>query len=146
MPEGPSIVILKEAVKQFRNKKVLLVGGNTKLANPQGGLAFSLAGTDGAQLTIPPSPRLASAERAGEMVEDYWMALARDVPFSQYGKEPITAAAIAELNALSDFRGPRVNGQVTAASLFRGFTPGDLVGPYMSLKNRVVAMQKFKRQ
>jgi endonuclease-8 len=31
MPEGPSIVILKEAVKQFRNKKVLLVGGNTKL-------------------------------------------------------------------------------------------------------------------
>ncbi|HET6996087.1 MAG TPA: DNA-formamidopyrimidine glycosylase family protein, partial [Chitinophagaceae bacterium] len=31
MPEGPSIVILKEEVKQFRNKKVLLVGGNTKL-------------------------------------------------------------------------------------------------------------------
>jgi len=31
MPEGPSIVILKEAVKQFRNKKVLSVGGNTKL-------------------------------------------------------------------------------------------------------------------
>jgi len=108
------------------------LGGNTKLANPQGGLAFSLEGTDGAQLTIPPSPQLASAERAGEMVEDYWMALARDVPFSQYGREPITAAAIAELNALSDFRGPRVNGQVTAASLFRGFTPGDLVGPYLS--------------
>src|SRR3989440_6938650 len=27
------------------------LGGNTKLANPQGGLAFSLEGTDGAQLT-----------------------------------------------------------------------------------------------
>jgi endonuclease-8 len=30
MPEGPSIVILKEAVKKFRKKKVLEVTGNTK--------------------------------------------------------------------------------------------------------------------
>jgi len=108
------------------------LGGNVKLAGPQGGLAFDLEGTDSAQLTIPPSPTLASAERAGEMVEDYWMALARDVPFSQYGREPITAAAINELSTLSDFRGPKANGQVTAGILFRGFTPGDLVGPYLS--------------
>jgi hypothetical protein len=60
------------------------LGGNVKLAGPQGGLAFDLEGTDSGQLTIPPSPALASAERAGEMVEDYWMALARDIPFSQY--------------------------------------------------------------
>ena len=66
------------------------------------------------------------------MVEDYWMALARDIPFSQYGNEPITAAAITDLNKLSDFRGPKVNGKVTAATLFRGLTPGDLIGPYLS--------------
>jgi endonuclease-8 len=30
MPEGPSIVILKEAVRSFENKKVLLAGGNSK--------------------------------------------------------------------------------------------------------------------
>lgn len=60
------------------------------------------------------------------------MALARDVPFSQYGAEPITAAAIAELNLLSDFKGPTVNGQVTPATLFRGVNPGDLIGPYVS--------------
>jgi endonuclease-8 len=30
MPEGPSIVILKEAVQQFRGKKVLSVDGNSK--------------------------------------------------------------------------------------------------------------------
>jgi hypothetical protein len=108
------------------------LGGTTKLANPQGGLTFSLEGTDTGQLTIAPAPALASAERAGEMVEDYWMALARDIPFSQYGKEPVTAAAIAEMNTLSDFRGPKVDGQVTAGTLFRGFTPGDLVGPYIS--------------
>jgi endonuclease-8 len=31
MPEGPSIVILKEAVQEFRGQKVLEVGGNTKV-------------------------------------------------------------------------------------------------------------------
>lgn len=31
MPEGPSIVILKEAVQQFKGKKVLRVSGNSKL-------------------------------------------------------------------------------------------------------------------
>lgn len=108
------------------------LGGNTKLQDPQGGLAFDLEGTDSGQLTIPPSPALASAERAGEMVEDYWMALVRDIPFSQYGNEPVTAAAITDLNKLSDFRGPKVNGSVTAATLFRGLTPGDLIGPYIS--------------
>jgi hypothetical protein len=60
------------------------------------------------------------------------MALARDIPFSQFGNEPITAAAIADLNNLSQFRGPKVSGQVTPGTLFRGFTPGDLIGPYMS--------------
>jgi hypothetical protein len=108
------------------------LGGTVKLAGPQGGLAFDLEGTDSGQLSIPPSPALASSERAGEMVEDYWMALARDVPFSQYGNEPITAGAIADLNRLSRFKGPKVSGQVTPGTLFRGFTPGDLIGPYIS--------------
>jgi hypothetical protein len=107
-------------------------GGKTKLSGPQGGLAFDLEGTDCAQLTIPPSPKLASAERAGEMIEDYWMALARDVPFSQYGQEPITAAAIAELNTLSHFAGPKVSGHVTAGTLFRGTFPGELIGPILA--------------
>jgi hypothetical protein len=108
------------------------LGGTVKLSGPQGGLAYDLEGTDCGQLTIPPSPKLASAERAGEMVEDYWMALARDIPFSLYGEEPITAAALVDLNKLSDFKGPKIKGQTTAATLFRGITPGDLIGPYLS--------------
>ncbi|HXY07272.1 MAG TPA: vanadium-dependent haloperoxidase [Terriglobales bacterium] len=108
------------------------LGGTVKLADPQGGLAFDLEGTDSGQLTIPPSPTLAGAERGGEMVEDYWMALARDIPFSQYGNEPITAAAIADLNKLNFFKGPKIGGMVTTATLFRGSTPGDLIGPYLS--------------
>jgi endonuclease-8 len=35
MPEGPSIVILKEALQQFKGKKVLEAGGNTKTVLPQ---------------------------------------------------------------------------------------------------------------
>ena len=31
MPEGPSIVILKEAVQQFKGKKIIKVEGNSKL-------------------------------------------------------------------------------------------------------------------
>jgi len=108
------------------------LGGTTKLSGPQGGLAFDLEGSDVAQLTIPPAPKLASAERAGEMVEDYWMAITRDIPFSQYGQEPLTAAAIVELNKMSDFAGPKLNGKITAATLFRGIRPGDLTGPYIS--------------
>jgi endonuclease-8 len=34
MPEGPSIVILKEAVQQFKGKKILEVSGNTKVDLP----------------------------------------------------------------------------------------------------------------
>src|SRR5579871_2003018 len=110
----------------------ITLGVGKKLTNPQSGLAFDLEGTDSHQLAIPAAPALSSAERAAEMVENYWQALTRDVPFSQYGKEPITTAAIAELNKLTDFKGPKINGQVTADTLFRGTTTGDIVRPYVS--------------
>ncbi len=60
------------------------------------------------------------------------MALLRDVPFGQYATHPLAGAAASELSRLSDFRGPRIAGQVTPETLFRGFTPGDLTGPYLS--------------
>src|SRR5882672_8308600 len=122
VPEAYDALLTALASGDPRNFARIPLGGNVKIANPQGGLAFTLQGTDGAQLTIPPSPALASAERAGEMVEDYWMALTRDVPFSLYGKERMTAAAIDELNRLSDFRGPKAHGQVDPGTLFRGST------------------------
>ncbi|HXB22264.1 MAG TPA: vanadium-dependent haloperoxidase [Candidatus Solibacter sp.] len=112
----------------------IILGGNTKLVNPQSGLAFDLEGADSHQLVIPPAPALAGVERAGEMVENYWMALARDIPFSHYGEEPITQAAIDDLNRLPHFTGvkdPRT-GKVTARTLFRGLTAGETVGPYVS--------------
>jgi hypothetical protein len=109
--------------------------------NPQSALAYDLEGADSHQLEIAPAPAFASAEEAGEMIELYWMALARDVPFARYGKEPITQAAIADLNAFIDknpkqFKGPTeaTGGKavVTPRTLFRGATPGETAGPYLS--------------
>jgi len=108
------------------------IGGNVRLIDPQAGLAFDMEGTDSHQMAIPAAPALASAQRAGEAVENYWLALLRDVPFAQYETSPLAAAAIADLNALTDFRGPKVSGAVTAGTLFRGFCAGDLIGPYVS--------------
>jgi len=31
MPEGPSIILVKEAVKQFTGKKIIAVSGNSKI-------------------------------------------------------------------------------------------------------------------
>jgi len=103
-----------------------------KLVNPCSGIAFDLQGADSHHMAIPPAPALASAQAGGEMVEAYWQALARDVPFSRYDSDATTQAAAADLSKLSDFRGPTVNGQVATGTLFRGFTTGDLVGPYVS--------------
>src|SRR5262249_24528546 len=104
-----------------------------KLINPQAGLAFDLEGTDSHQLAIPPAPAFRSAEEAAEIVENYWMALLRDVNFTDYDSNPMARAAALELSNLSDFRGPRdSSGQVTTGTLFRGPTTADLAGPYLS--------------
>lgn len=112
---------------------IILGEGLTKLANPQASLAFTLAGNDSWINAINPAPAFASAEAAGEMVEVYWTALLRDVPFNDFDSNMTAIAAIADLNTLSDFRGPKdSNGMVTPGTLLRGNTPGDLIGPYIS--------------
>jgi hypothetical protein len=103
-----------------------------KLVNPQAGVAFDLQGTDSHQLAIPPAPAFASAEQAAEAVELYWQALLRDVPFVEYATHPLANAAAFDLTRLTDFRGPKEGRAVTPRTLFRGFTPGDLKGPYLS--------------
>ncbi len=110
----------------------IVLGGNRKLTNPQAGLAFDMEGNDPHQFVMPAAPAFSSAEAAGEMVELYWMALLRDRSFLRYDSDSLAAAAVAELNNLSDFRGPKQGGQVTPQTLFRDRLPGTTVGPYMS--------------
>ena len=117
---------------QWADFEAIPLGGAAKLSNPQAAYCYAMEGADAAALASPPPPAFASAWAAGEMVEDYWQALTRDVPFSQYGSDPTIAQAVADLNKLSDYRGPTVNGQVTPDVIFRGPTPGDLTGPFLS--------------
>jgi hypothetical protein len=108
------------------------LGGVRPLRNPQAGLAFDLEGPDSHHLAMRPAPRIDGPENSAEAAELYWMALAHDVRFTDYASSPLIAQAAADLSAFSDFRGPKQAGQVTPATIFRGHTPGDLAGPYLS--------------
>lgn len=100
--------------------------------NPQSAYAFDMEGTDSHQLAMRAAPAFASAEQAGEMVELYWMALLRDVNFTDYAANPLAQRAADDLSRLSDFRGPKISGQVTPQTLFRDKFPGCTDGPYVS--------------
>ena len=110
------------------------MGGTVKLTSPQAGYAFDLEGPDAFSLIQPPAPAFASREVAAEISENYWMALLRDVPFTEYGSNAIAAAAAADLTSYgADFKGAKnAAGQVTPNLLFRGVTAGDKAGPLMS--------------
>jgi hypothetical protein len=108
------------------------MAGTRKLVSPQAAFAFDLEGADSGCVAIAPAPQLASAHAAGELVELYWMAAARDVAFADYGSDPIIAEASSDLSGLSDFRGPKTGGLVKPSTIFRGNTSADLVGPFLS--------------
>ena len=110
----------------------LPMGGTIQLVDPQAGIAFDLETYDQSQNAIPPFDTLTSPGLAAQMIETYWQALTRDVSFSQYDTDPTIAAAASELSGLPAYKGPKIGGNVTPQSVFRGFTPGDLIGPYVS--------------
>lgn len=108
------------------------MAGPTKLTNPQLGLSFDLQGPDSHALALKAPPAFASAEAAAEMVELYWQALTRDVPYATFDGDPLIAQAVRELSAMSDFTGPKASGAVTPGTLFRAASTGALTGPYVS--------------
>ena len=108
------------------------LGGTVKLANPQSAYCFSMEGADGQAIPCAPAPAFSSAQMAAEIGANYWYAITRDVPFSQYATDPLINQAATDLNKFSDYRAPKINGQVTPGLIFRGDTPGDLNGPYLS--------------
>ena len=112
--------------------EAIQLGLGRKLTSPQAGLAMDLEGPDSHHVTLPPAPQFASAEAAGEAVELYWMALARDINFADYTSHPLLIEACRDLSRLSDFRGPKEGGHVTPNTIFRGLTPGDLTGHWLS--------------
>ncbi|MHC4377661.1 MAG: vanadium-dependent haloperoxidase, partial [Planctomycetota bacterium] len=114
------------------------------------GLAFDLEGPDAQAVTMPPAPRVGSDELTAEMGEVYAQALLRDVPFSEFdncaerGKpDKDVDEWIDLLNdlpwfkrddccGLSDAEASRLRSAFTRQTVFRGITPGDDVGSYLS--------------
>lgn len=114
-------------------------GPNSKLNGPATAFAFDLQGLDShAFVNPPPAPTVRSAQTATEEVEHYWASLLRDVPFTEYGSNPLVAEAVADLNSRSFLAGGGA-GQwplpVTPQNLFRGrvfANDGNVKGPYIS--------------
>jgi len=108
------------------------LGGDRPLRNPLAGLAFELEGPDGHQPSVRAAPRIDRPQNSAEAAELYWMALARDVRFTDYDSSPLIERAARDLSRFSDFRGPKRGRKVTPQTIFRGDTAGDLAGPYLS--------------
>src|ERR1051326_7762828 len=89
-------------------------GGRGKFTGPVDGQTFNILGPDspglqtpefaplGLKQVIPPS--IASAQGAAEMVELYWEAYCRDVPFIDFDKNPLIAQAVADISNLSGYQ------------------------------------------
>ena len=58
------------------------MGGARKLANPQATYAYSMEGVDSHCTSMPAAPAFADRDEIAEIVEVYWHALLRDVPFT----------------------------------------------------------------
>jgi len=106
--------------------------GGLRQVNPQAALGYGLEGAESTQVSLDAPPAFSSAEQAAEASELYWQALTRDVPFAAYERDPLVHRAAEELSKLTGFRGPKLAGAVTPATIFRGDAPGDEVGPYLS--------------
>src|SRR5262249_22793214 len=82
-------------------------GGPGQLVGPFSPLVFQIEGNDSPVAATPfVPPSIHSAGGAAEMVELYWEAYLRDVPFIDFVSNPLIAQAVANLNQLSGYAGP----------------------------------------
>ena len=104
-----------------------------RLVNPLAGLAFQGLGPDSHAQRVRPAPRFKSRIAAAEMVESYWAALLRDVPFDQYEDNPVALRAVDELNSLPGTNKMMdIKSKITPNNLFRSGLPGSENGPFAS--------------
>ena len=123
--------------------------GTLKLVQPLAAFILNFVGPSPSAVSLPAAPKMSSAESAGEMVEVYCQALARDIPFVDFSTDGTITTMLGYMNALSDFKGPK---PITTSNIFRGLSSGDLLGPYASQfffldtvlwPNTVLAMSDF---
>ncbi len=101
--------------------------GVRPLTNPEAAISYNTVGLDPNDVYGPAAPAFDGAQTAAEMVELYWQALLRDVPFREYDEPQLVADAATELSGLTGYEGP-----TNHTGLFRGTVPGVRHGPYVS--------------
>ncbi len=142
----------------WRSQKAIQHKAKVRAWESQGaGNSFDLEGPDSQAVTMPPAPVIGSDELVAEMGEVYAQALLRDVPFTDIvdcsgevtcpsckTNDPLTVANVFDaLNELTWFKSEdccslnshesaRKRGKLTGQTAFRGVTPGDSIGPYIS--------------
>ncbi len=127
---------LRRALRRGReedfNNIVLHALDSRPLVSPQASFKFETCGLDSHGTRMAPSHTFRSAEIAAETAEVYWQAITRDVPYLDFQTNSLIGEAVADLNNFSATPGATNFGATDVDLLFRGETPGDLVGPYIS--------------
>ena len=107
--------------------------------NPVCGLSYDSEGLDCFNRTILPAPIINSLNGSAEMAELYWMALLRDLNFTDYDEEDIAQEAVDDLkdhfgsyNFITSWTRDPSTIPLSVKTLFRGTNVGDNVGPYIS--------------
>lgn len=105
-----------------------------KWESPTAGAYYDLEGADAQAVTMPPAPKLASQELALEMAEVYFMALLRDIPFTEYSTNKDVKAAVKALDSMprDQVSGDRGKKKFTLGQFFRGEGAGVQDGPLIS--------------
>lgn len=125
-----SLLAAIQAGTQEAFEQVQLGGGERKLVNPLNAYSFQAIGNDSNGSRMAPAPTFNSRSTAIDMVERYWMALCRDIPFDQYANSPLVKAACEDLNSLGFDQ--EFGFECTAQTLFRGPYEGCDKGPHVS--------------
>jgi hypothetical protein len=105
-------------------------GGIRKLVNPLNAYSFQLIGNDSNGARMAAAPTFSSRNTAIDMVERFWMALCRDIPFNQYFRSDLVQAACDDLNSLGFEQ--EFGFSCTPQTLFRGPYTGCDIGPHVS--------------
>ena len=131
--EKASFESLLEAIREGTQnsfESVILGGEIRKLANPLNAYSFQLIGNDSNGARMAAAPSFGSRNTAVDMVERYWMVLARDIPFDQYDESALIADACEDLNNLGFEQ--EFGFECTPNTIFRGSYFGCDIGPHVS--------------
>ena len=116
----------------------LAPGSTAKFVNPLASLATTLIGGASCSFNVDVPPSLSSDAGAADIVENYSLALARDVSFINFSIDAtittiLNASHMNKPDILANLRYyVPVNVAFTAQTLFRGIGTDELVGPYIS--------------